>query len=98
MRQRLHHLFRFEHDHIPIPFIADRESVYVERTTARPGGVYEVARLSLASGDLRAEGRPVGPGRVRGRSFVVSVLRPCGAGTAYSLAMEFDLGAGRRTQ
>ena len=27
----------------------------------------------------------------------MSVLRPCGAGTAYSLAMEFDLGAAQDT-
>ena len=36
------------------------------RATARPGGVYEVARLSLGPGDLRTESRPVGRGRVRG--------------------------------
>jgi hypothetical protein len=94
----------FEHEAIPVPLVADRESLYLETCSYTPpppppsgtdggrggggGGSFTIVRKSLEKDDV-----PVGAGRVRGLMYVVMTFKrdPQGQGTEQTLAMDFDL-------
>ena len=84
----------FEHEKIPVPFVADRESLYLETFRHCVTGSNEndesfmIVRKSVDNVDI-----PVAPGRVRGLSYVVMSFRrdPEGKGTEQTLAMDFDI-------
>jgi hypothetical protein len=85
----------FEHEKIPVPFVADRECLYLETfkhcagpDSSENGESFMIVRKSVETADV-----PVAPGRVRGLSYVVMTFRrdPAGHGTEQTLAMDFDI-------
>ena len=85
----------FEHEKVPVPFVADRECLYLETfkhcagpDSSENGESFMIVRKSVETADV-----PVAPARVRGLSYVVMTFRrdPAGHGTEQTLAMDFDI-------
>ena len=77
----------FEHEAIPVPFVADREALYLETIVHhRETGGCSVVRKSVELDEV-----PAASGRVRGTCYIVMDFKPCAEGTEETLTMEFDL-------